>query len=138
MKFWRRYWKVIVWAGVIFFLSSFQTTPSPQDTILNFLLKKTAHVVEYAILYWLTFEAVNFDGPDFWTETTEASKRHMGFNYLGPFIFVLLYAIFDEIHQSFVPNRHARWYDVAIFDFLGIMLIIWKIKLKTRHSLRIP
>jgi VanZ family protein len=25
-----------------------------------------------------------------------------------------LYAIFDEIHQSFVPGRNAWWVDVAI------------------------
>lgn len=90
-----------------------ETTPTPSDTLLNFLLKKTAHVVEYAILYWLTWRAVNQD-----KKTIE---------YLWPLIFVVLYAISDEVHQSFVPGRHARAYDVG-FDTLGASLIILGIK----------
>lgn len=113
MKILKRFFLVILWSGVIFFLSSMETTPTPSDTLLNFLLKKTAHVVEYAILYWLTWRAVNQD-----KKTIE---------YLWPLIFVVLYAISDEVHQSFVPGRHARAYDVG-FDTLGASLIILGIK----------
>ena len=36
----------------------------------------------------------------------------------------LLYAISDEVHQSFVPGRHARWYDVG-FDMIGAWVVYW-------------
>ena len=101
-------------------MSSLETTPTPSDTLLNFLFKKTAHVVEYAILYWLTFRAVNW-------EVYETSPRKKRIDYFNPLVFTLLYAIFDEIHQSFVPGRHAKAYDVG-FDTLGASLVILTIK----------
>lgn len=119
-----RYFPVIAWAGLIFFFSSLQTVPSPQDTILNFVLKKSAHIFEYAVLYWLTFRAVNFNEPD--GEVYETSPQKKRVDYLSPLIFTLIYAIFDEIHQSFIPNRHAKLYDVG-FDSVGALLAIWRI-----------
>jgi VanZ family protein len=118
-----RYFPVMAWAGLIFFFSSLQTVPSPQDTVLNFILKKSAHIFEYAVLYWLAFRAVNRD------ETSSQKKRG---DYLTPLVFTLIYAIFDEIHQSFVPNRHAKLYDVG-FDLVGALLAIWRIY-RNRYS----
>ena len=114
-KFLNRYFPAIAWAGIIFFFSSLQTVPSPQDTILNFVLKKSAHIFEYAVLYWLTFRAINW-------EVYETSHK----KFLAPLIFTLSYAIFDEIHQSFVPNRHAKLYDIG-FDLAGSLLAIWRL-----------
>ncbi|MEK7111618.1 MAG: VanZ family protein [Patescibacteria group bacterium] len=119
-KFLNRYFPTIAWAGIIFFFSSLQTTPAPQDTILNFVLKKTAHLLEYITLYWLTFKSKNEDPED-------ANP-----DYISPLIFVVSYAIFDEIHQSFVPNRHAKLYDVG-FDSVGALLAIWGIY-RSRNS----
>lgn len=115
----------MAWAGLIFFFSSLQTVPSPQDTVLNFVLKKTAHLIEYIILYWLTFRAVN-------REVYETSPQNNQVDYLTPLIFTLGYAIFDEIHQSFIPNRHAKLYDVG-FDSVGALLAIWRIY-RSRNS----
>ena len=109
----------MAWAGLIFFFSSLQTIPSPQDTVLNFVLKKSAHIFEYAVLYWLTFRAINW-------EVYETSPQKKRVDYLSPLIFTLIYAIFDEIHQSFIPNRHAKLYDVG-FDSVGALLAIWRI-----------
>ena len=103
--------------------------PGPKDTILNFLLKKTAHITEYAILYFLTFKAVN--------QTKTIRREHetirqlpKKINYIIPLIFVVLYAISDETHQYFVPGRHARWYDVC-FDTLGGLISLYIIKKKS-------
>lgn len=121
MKNLARYVPVALWCGVIFFLSSLQTIPSPKDTILNFVLKKIAHVSVYAILYWLTFRATN--------------KSQKQPHYLGSLLFVILYAISDEIHQSFISGRHARAYDVG-FDTLGAFLAIGRIRSHFRAHLR--
>lgn len=102
----RRYAPVVIWSVIIFALSSLPSTPAP-ETWWNFLLKKGAHITEYAILYWLTYRAVN--------------EKRRGYNWIGPFLFTISYAITDEIHQSFVPGRHARWYDIG-FDAIGALL----------------
>jgi VanZ family protein len=108
---------VIIWSGVIFALSSLPSTPAP-ETLWNFLLKKGAHVAEYAILYWLTWRAMNHE-------------RRTTNQYVGPLLFTIFYAITDEIHQSFVPGRHARWYDIG-FDTFGALLAL---QILRRHHL---
>ena len=40
------------------------------------------------------------------------------------FTIAFLYAVSDEIHQSFVPTRHGTVTDVAI-DTFGILLVIY-------------
>lgn len=36
-----------------------------------------------------------------------------------------VYAITDEVHQSFVPGRFPSIWDVLIFDNLGAMISLW-------------
>ena len=98
----KKYLPIILWCGVIFFLSSLETTPTPTDNILNFTLKKSAHIFEYAVLAFLI------------------SRIHPK-KKLFIFLFCLLYALTDEFHQSFTPGRQARLYDI-VFDSLGAFL----------------
>ncbi len=95
---------VFFWAGFIFTLSSFPTLPSAQKIWWDFIIKKIAHISEYAIFYYLVLRALNPRSPSV---------------FLTSLILCLLYAISDEIHQSFIPGRHARIYDVY-FDSLGL------------------
>lgn len=102
--------------------------PGPKDTVLNFILKKAAHITEYAILYLLTFKSINHiktvrQGKELIRELPKKT------NYWLPLIFVILYAASDEIHQYFVPGRHARWYDVS-FDTLGGLISLYIIRKK--------
>ena len=91
---------VLAWAAVIFALSSIPhlgTGLGTWDTIL----RKGAHVTEYAILGLLLLRAVGRELPAF---------------LLG-----VAYAITDEIHQHFVSGRHSSPIDVAI-DSAGILI----------------
>jgi VanZ family protein len=91
---------VIVWAAVIFALSSIPhlgTGLGTWDTVL----RKGAHVTEYAILGLLLLRAVGRELP--------------------AFLIGVAYAITDEVHQHFVQGRHASPVDVAI-DSAGILL----------------
>jgi VanZ family protein len=91
---------VAAWAAVIFTLSSIPhlgTGLGTWDTIL----RKGAHVTEYAILGLLLLRAVAREGPAF---------------LLG-----VAYAVTDEVHQHFVSGRHASPIDVAI-DSAGILV----------------
>ena len=91
---------VLAWAAVIFVLSSIPhlgTGLGTWDTIL----RKGAHVTEYAIFALLLVRAIGRELPAF---------------LLG-----VGYAITDEIHQHFVTGRHSSPIDVAI-DSTGVLI----------------
>ena len=75
---------------------------------LVFLVRKTAHFTEYAIL-----------GALFYLNLIQFPKLNSRIKkLLLPILFSFLYAITDEIHQIFVPGRSAQFRDVLI-DTLG-------------------
>jgi VanZ family protein len=91
---------VVLWAGVIFALSSIPslgTGLGSWDTVL----RKCAHVTEYAILALLLYRALGRELP--------------------AFLIGFAYAVTDEVHQAFVKGRHASPFDVAM-DAAGLAL----------------
>lgn len=91
---------VLVWAALIFALSSIPSL----STGLGFwdtVLRKGAHLAEYAILGALLLRALGRDLP----------ALAAG----------IAYAASDELHQHFVRGRHAAPLDVAI-DAAGVVL----------------
>ena len=103
-----RFAPVFIWMGVIFGFSSIASIPGAQIIWWDFVIKKTAHMVVFGILFYLLVRADNWSRED---------KR-----YWLAFGLTFLYAVSDEWHQSFVPGRHARWYDV-VFDLLGASIV---------------
>ena len=102
---------VFLWAVVIFTFSSVSQIQVSEFFIRDFIAKKIAHVSEYAILFALIFRA------------TEG-------NYFLSFVLTMLYAATDEFHQSFVPGRTAKFFDLG-FDLTGANIaayIIWKLR----------
>lgn len=93
-----RWLQVVVWAGVIFALSSVPGLDSGLSW--DFPLRKLAHAAEYAVLGALLARAVG-DLPALW---------------LG-----IAYAVSDELHQSFVPGRAASLFDVGV-DSAGLLV----------------
>ena len=91
---------VVVWAAVICALSSIPhlgTGLGTWDTIL----RKAAHVTEYAILGLLLMRAIGREIP--------------------AVLIGVAYAISDELHQHFVRGRHSSPIDVAI-DSAGVLI----------------
>lgn len=75
---------------------------------LIFLVRKTAHFTEYAIL-----------GALFYLNVIQLPKLNLyPKKILLPIFFSFLYACTDEIHQIFVPGRSAQFRDILI-DTLG-------------------
>lgn len=103
--------------GLVFFLSSQPDLPSNQIHILDFILKKTAHIIEFGILTFLLSRAFKFKKPDL------------------SFLLSLSYAFTDEIHQLFIPGRGGKLSDVLI-DLLGIIIATKLIKNLTIESKR--
>ncbi len=93
---------VIIWAGLIFYLSSVPDLKTSLETFWDTILRKIAHMVEYGIFFLLLARAMK--KPLIW-----------------PVILSILYAISDEFHQSFVPGRNMALLDVY-FDSVGVLL----------------
>jgi VanZ family protein len=91
---------VVVWAGVIFGLSAIPSLSSGLGG-WDEVLRKGAHMTEYAVLAMLLFRALG---------------RVLPALALG-----ILYAATDELHQGFVHGRHASPFDVS-FDACGLAL----------------
>ena len=97
---------IVLWAAVIFAFSSVPSLSSGLGT-WDLVLRKIAHLSEYAILGALLVRAIQ-----------------------RPAVAILaggLYAASDEFHQHFVRGRHAAWYDVLI-DTVGVTIgvLAWR------------
>lgn len=105
----------LLWAGLIFLFSSQSGLPSPDDYLLDFIFKKTAHMFVFAVLYVLVWRAVQ---KSLRPQTVQA-------DWLIPLFICLGYAMLDELHQSFTPGRSATLRDVG-YDALGMLISsIW-------------
>ena len=91
---------VVVWAAVIFALSSIPSLNSGLGS-WDLVLRKLAHAAEYALLAALLLRAL--------------ARPWLAF------LFALAYAVSDEFHQHFVRGRSGTPRDVAV-DAAGAMI----------------
>jgi len=91
---------VLIWMVVIFAFSAMSINGQAKFSWPDFIIKKTAHVTEYAILFLLTYRANK--------------------SFKSSLIVCLLFALSDEWHQTLTPGREGRLRDVG-FDTLGIL-----------------
>src|ERR671937_2738942 len=96
---------VLLWAAVIFAISSIPSLSSGLG-VWDTVLRKCAHVTEYAVLGALLYRALEGELPAFAAGVAYAST--------------------DELHQHFVRGRHASPLDVGI-DAVGVALgmLLW-------------
>jgi len=101
LKFVKNWLPVIAWMSVIFFLSHQPDLKSGFPNLIDFILRKLAHITEYAILCFLLIRATK--------------------NKKAAFVIAFLYACSDEFHQTFIFGRHGTLRDIGI-DSIGIIL----------------
>jgi VanZ family protein len=89
---------VVLWAGLIFVLSSVPSLDSGLSW--DYPLRKLAHAGEFAVLGALLARAL-----------PELAALWLG----------IAYAVADELHQTFVPGRAGTLLDVGI-DSVGVLL----------------
>ena len=118
---------VLAWMIVIFifstdYFSSARTTPIIAPLLsslfpglteahmenMGLLLRKLGHWSEYFILAVLLMRALRAEFPG------SSAKREI----IWSVAFAVIYAVSDELHQSFVPSRSASAVDVSI-DAIG-------------------
>jgi VanZ family protein len=98
---------VVVWAAVIFALSSIPSLSSGLGT-WDLVLRKLAHAAEFALLAALLLRAL--------------ARPWLAF------LFALAYAASDELHQHFVRGRVGAPRDVAIDAggaLIGLALLVY-------------
>jgi VanZ family protein len=110
---WLAWIPALIWMGAIFYVSSLPNPMPIHERLLNVVVKKTGHLVGYAVLaVFYRFALVRERG----LTDAEAIPWSWGFT--------LFYAATDEFHQSFVPGRHSSALDVII-DGTGALLGLW-------------
>lgn len=110
---------VIAWGAFIFYWSSLPNLGTDLG-LVDWFLRKLAHIGEYFLLTYLVFRALA-PGPD--AGNTRWKRALMGAATLA-----FVYAISDEFHQSFVAGRQGTVRDVLI-DGLGIagaFFVVWR------------
>ena len=138
---------LIVWMGVIFFfssqtyeqqslthqLASFRNTPLEQmlqgyyfyyggnevsvyalgiEGFLEFFIRKGAHFFIFFVLGLLTYAFLRYK----WNRSFKSM--------MISFVFVVLYACFDEFHQLLIGERTALWQDVVLDSIGGLCGIL--------------
>ncbi len=103
---------VLAWAALIF---AFSSVPDLGTGLggWDLVLRKIAHAVEFAILGALLARAVG--------------------NAWLAFALGVLYAVGDEVHQTFVPGRQGALLDVVI-DTVGVVagVVVWQLAARRR------
>ena len=139
-----RYAPLLLWIGLIFYLSSGQAS-MPQTSrfirpLLEFLfpeataetlvayhayIRKFAHFFVYAILALWSWRALRNSSQNFLSN----------YKHLISLALVLLVASIDETNQSFNAARTGSIYDVAL-DFAGGLTVIFLIYITTKIKSR--
>lgn len=97
--------------AIIFLLSGRERVAVSEEYVVNFLIFKTVHVLEYGILFILYYRALK----------NTLYKHKVIFWAWAAFVLTIIFALSDEIHQVYVPTREGKLRDVII-DGIGASL----------------
>ncbi|MBI3443338.1 VanZ family protein, partial [Candidatus Woesebacteria bacterium] len=85
----------------------------------DFVVKKTAHMIEYGIFSAILFRAFKESGNP---------VRQAG---VYAILIAIAYAITDEFHQMFTPGREPTFRDI-VFDTIGASLGVYMLSRNDR------
>ena len=122
----------IIWMAVIYYFSSLSTWTTTDGPPAFKALRKSAHVVEYSVLAILIGHAL-------WTtwlaRGSRPSRTLMARVWQVGLLLTILYAVSDEIHQSFVPRREFHLTDILIDGLSATAALgIWYIMRARKRS----
>ena len=115
----------LVWMAAIYGMSALGTDEPPEPNLLTLLIKKTGHVIEYALLAALYSRALSRGAP----LSLGVVAASVGL--------AVLYAVSDEFHQSYVPGRHGQALDVII-DLGGTLMGVYLWRRWREGRIRLP
>lgn len=137
---WSRYLPLIAWLVFIFVASSdgfsaantsrligpfilwlFPNTSAESLALIHLITRKSAHFAEYAVLGFVAARA-------FRTSPRPAFQRRW---FQVSLILIVVYALIDEYHQSFIPTRSASVLD-SLIDMTGGLAALIVIRRRQR------
>lgn len=101
---------VFIWMLIIFTFSSIPSLKIEILGVLDLILRKGCHLLEFGILNLLFLNA--------FSKTFSWGKNR--YLFWSSFLSII-YAVLDEYHQSFVPGRYPNIFDVFV-DSCGVMV----------------
>jgi len=101
-----RWLPAILVMSVIFGFSSIPSSDLPVFGSWDLVAKKSGHMLGYGLLALAYWGGWQFDKERWWLAL----------------LMTVLYALFDEFHQSFTPGRHPSWVDALIIDQGGALI----------------
>ena len=105
------YWgPPLFWMSFIFLLSNQQRVSVTQTYLYDFIIFKTLHVTEFAVLFFLLFRAFH------------KTNIPLSYQFLFSIVISILFATSDETHQLFIPTREGTIRDILI-DTFGIIIM---------------
>jgi len=145
----RAWWPAIVWAGIIFVMSTdtfsgehtarvfepilrwlIPSLTAHQFKVIHHVIRKCAHFSEYFVFFLLLYRAMR--------------GRNAGWRWswgIEALFFAAGYAALDEVHQAFVASRTASPYD-SLLDATGALAamgVLWLwFRLRRSANERIP
>ena len=112
-KFFLFWGPAFFWMLLIYWLSSFHKLQASPVSWQDFVIRKTAHFLEYAVLCFLYFRGLK--------NTTKISFKK---SLILAFLMTVFYAFTDEFHQTKVNGRTGRFFDIGV-DSLGALFGIF-------------
>jgi len=128
-----RYLPLILWMAFIFWASTselsgqntsriirplvlwlFPGTSEEKIQVIHYVVRKLGHFTEYAILGFLAARA-------FSTSSGAFLRRRW---FILALLLIVVYALLDEYHQTFEPNRRASIYDSMIDSAGGLAALL--------------
>jgi VanZ family protein len=103
---------VFIVAGIIFYLSSQAGLGDIEDNVLETVLRKGAHFMEYGLLAFFL-----------WRLFYNGFRFFAGAAFWFTFLLTVIYAISDEWHQFFIEGRSGKIIDVAV-DALSALVVL--------------
>jgi len=104
-----KYWlPVLIYAILIFYLSSI---PGGDLPVVFKTQEVFLHIIEYAVFALLLSRAIKAYHP----------RLTLNRRFVVVFIFSFLYALSDEFHQFFIPQRYCSLLDL-VYDGIGIAM----------------
>jgi len=110
--------------------------------MLNSILRKSGHLIGYAILSWFVFLALKCTHRD---RLKPLLQRRWGTFFrdfwqldwaLIAVVFTMVTAAFDEMHQTYLPSRTGNWLDVAL-DTAGALLMQMLLYSRATHTINL-
>lgn len=122
----------LIWMAVIFGFSHQANSGAMTEAVLgdaNVLIRKSAHVTEYAVLFCLYWQVL---------KRLSCWSGRTAFKLFLTLLMVALYAKSDEWHQSFVPGRSSSDLDVLVDTAGGVIglvvCLLWQLATKNKAN----